>query len=154
MDCLPCQHATRKPLKHRSDLTVQPRVAVLMKRSVQCCLNGLIRDMVPRGGEVECDQAMHSLPNTTVAVSPALGQQPPPVCSVTSRHCMPYFLSLSDQNIVRLQAYLPSVRLSAGNCRKVKRILTITVYLAEFNRNLPTLQFYQNATADTAQLLE
>lgn len=57
-----------KTVKYRSDLTAQPRVTVLMKRTVPRCLNGLIRDMVPRGGEVECVQAMHSLPNTTVQV--------------------------------------------------------------------------------------
>jgi hypothetical protein len=142
VDCSPCQHATRKPVKtvkHRPDITVQPRVAVLTKSAVSRCLNGLIRDIVPRGGEVECVQAMHYLPNTTVSVSPALGRQPPLLCSLTSRHWRPYFLSLSDQKIERLQVYIPCVRLSAGNSRTTKRILIITAYLPEFNRNLPTL---------------
>jgi len=48
------------------------------------------------------------------SVSPTLGQQPPPVCSLISRHWRPYFLSLLDQKIERLQVYLPYVRLSAG----------------------------------------
>jgi hypothetical protein len=136
--CSPCQHATRKPVKtgkHRPDLTVQPRVAVLMKRQYRAAL------MVSSG--IWCHEGVRwnafkqcilSLPNTTVSVSPALGQQPTATtsdCILTSRHWMPYFLSLSDQKIVRVQVYLPYVRLPAVKSRPVKRILTITQSLKE-----------------------
>ena len=110
VDCSPCQHATRKPVKtvkHRPDITVQPRVAVLMKRTVPRCLNGLIRDIVPRGGEVECVQAMHYLPNETVSVSPALGQQPPLLCSLTSCHWRPYFVAFGSKKLKGSKFTLP-----------------------------------------------